>query len=77
MTSAVLRIEAWDARSSWMNETAMEGLMVLICWIMGAILDSVRPRRRIVEGEPWLSDKAVSAPMDLMLGPVMRTVCSC
>lgn len=50
------------------------GFRDLIFSMTGAILDSVRPARMIWEGFPWAREIAVSAPMDLSLGPVMRTV---
>lgn len=66
-------MEVCEARSRWMNETAMEGLMVLIWVITGVILKGSRPRRRIVDGEEWERERAVSAPIEERLGPVMMT----
>jgi hypothetical protein len=47
--------------------------MALMASITGEMRDSERPRRMIWEGDPWARDIAISAPMEELLGPVMRT----
>jgi hypothetical protein len=50
-----------------------EALILLICSITGVILDSVRPAKRMRDGLAWQRDIAASAPIELALGPVIRT----
>lgn len=57
-----------------MNLVVMEGFMEEILEITGRTLDSVRPTKMIAEGLPVASESAVSAPMEPLLGPVIRTV---
>lgn len=40
----------------------------------GEILASERPARRIMDGDAWASEMAVSAPILLVEGPVMRII---
>lgn len=56
-----------------MNLVVMEGLSSLILEMTGRTLEVVRPTRIIVEGLPVARERAVSAPMEPELGPVMST----
>lgn len=51
----------------------MKGFRAEILERTGRTLDEVRPMRRMVEGLPVARERAVSAPMEPELGPVMRT----
>ena len=54
-----------DKESSWMgtNFIVIDELMACMASMVGWILGRERPRRTIMEGEPWAREMAVSAPM--------------
>ena len=56
-----------------MKWTFVVGEMALISSTTGASLESVRPVRKIVEGEACARERAVSAPIEFGEGPVMST----
>ena len=60
---AAARTLASESRLMGMNFVEMDGLIAWMASIVGWILGRERPRRRIVVGEPWARDMAVSAPM--------------
>lgn len=74
MRAAARRTEARESRSMGMCFVVVEGEMVWMVLMVGWILGRERPRRRIVEGEPWAREIAVSAPIPPSLGPVIRNV---
>jgi hypothetical protein len=73
MDFAAARMEWKEERSRGMKSACVAGLMDLISWITGVILDEVRPRRRIAFGFPTARERAVWAPMPPVEGPVMMT----
>jgi hypothetical protein len=73
MVIAAARMEEKEERSRGMKVACVVGLMDLISWITGVILDSVRPRRKISFGFPVARERAVWAPMPPLEGPVMMT----
>tara|TARA_R110002060_G_scaffold28328_2_gene38310 strand:+ start:38 stop:217 length:180 start_codon:yes stop_codon:yes gene_type:complete len=56
-----------------MNLVVMDGFSEEILEITGRTLDSERPTRIIVEGLPVARERAVSAPIEPVLGPLIRT----
>jgi hypothetical protein len=73
MADAAAWMEEKEERSRGMKIAAVVGLIDLISWITGFILDEVRPRRKIAFGLPKARERAVWAPMLPLLGPVMMT----
>ena len=73
MVAAAARMEGKEERSRGMKVAFVVGLMELISVITGAILDSVRPRKKIALGFPEARERAVWAPMPPLEGPVMMT----
>ena len=61
-----------ELRLTGTSLVTMEELMAWIESSVGWILTSERPRRSMVEGEPWARVIAVSAPTPPLLGPVTR-----
>ena len=74
ISCAAERTEALELRSSLTKWVLMDGLALLIAAMTGAILDSVRRARMMVEGCAWAMLVASSAARLLMLGPVKTTV---
>ena len=63
-----------ESRETGMYVTSIEGLMLWMAEMVGLIFGRERPKRSMVDGEPWAREMAVSAPTPPLLGPVMRKV---
>jgi hypothetical protein len=55
------------------NFAEPEGLTSLICEMRGVILEALRPTRTMRAGKARESERAVSAPIPPILGPVITT----
>lgn len=62
-------------RSKLMKMVLILGLVEWISWIMGTVLDEVRPVRKRLLGLLWASAMAVAALMPPTLVPVMTLGC--